>query len=216
MKAADLSTAPDESPYTDNIQREAADHLGMWTFLATEVLLFGGLFACYSVYRLAYPEAFGAGSRLLEFPIGTINTVILLTSSLFMALGDWAIKRGDRRKLGWFLLLTCVFGAAFLGLKGFEYYQKYREHLIPGFGFEYNGPHAPQVQLFIFLYFTMTGLHAAHMLMGLGALTWLGWLNHRGRLTAENHAPVAMVGLYWHFVDCVWVFLYPLLYLIAR
>jgi cytochrome c oxidase subunit 3 len=190
--------------------------LGMWTFLGTEVLLFGGLFACYSIYRHAYPEAFGAGSRLLELPIGTLNTGVLLTSSLFMALGDWAIKRGERSKLSWFLILTWLFGVAFLGLKFFEYYQKYHEHLIPGRDFHLDGPHAPQVQLFLFLYFAMTGLHAAHMMMGLGALFWLWLLNHRGRFTAEDHAPVAMVGLYWHFVDCVWVFLYPLLYLISR
>ena len=216
MNSAEAPAAREESPYEDDVQREAADHLGMWTFLATEVLLFGGLFACYSIYRHAYPEAFGAGSQLLEFPIGTINTVILLTSSLFMALGDWAIKRGEQRKLGGFLALTWLFGAAFVGLKFFEYFQKYQEHLIPGRGFHFDGPHAPQVQLFLFLYFTMTGLHAVHMMMGLGALAWLWWLNHRGRFTAENHAPVAMVGLYWHFVDCVWVFLYPLLYLISR
>lgn len=204
-----------ETPYVDARQHNAANHLGMWTFLTTEILFFGGLFACYTVYRHAYPEAFDAGSKLLEFNIGTINTAVLLTSSLFMALGDHAIKNGQRTRLRNCLVLTWLLGAVFLGLKFYEYGQKFHEHLIPGHEFSYRGSYAPQVQLFIILYFTMTGLHALHMIIGLGALGWLLWRNHRGRFTAEAHAPVEMVGLYWHFVDCVWVSLYPLLYLVS-
>ena len=207
---------PEPTPFTDAGQRLAADHLGMWTFLTTEILFFGGLFACYAIYRVAYPAAFAEGSHHLEFWIGTINTAVLLTSSLAYALGDLAIKAGRRRALTLCLLLTLALGALFLGLKFFEYYQKYQENLIPGAHFHVAGPHAPQVQLFIFLYFAMTGLHAVHMMFGLGALTWLLWLNRRARLSAEYHAPVTIVGLYWHFIDCIWVFLYPLLYLIAR
>lgn len=204
--------------YHDAAQRSAANHLGLWAFLATEILFFGGLFIGYTVYRHAYPEAFALGSSQLDFWIGTINTAVLLTSSLFMAFGDYAIKLGRRDALRLCLIVTWLLGAVFLTLKGYEYFQKYQEHLVPGpdFRVEHAGPWAPQIQLFIFLYFAMTGLHALHMLAGLAALAWLLWINHRRRLSAEHHAAVEMVGLYWHFVDCVWVFLYPLLYLIPH
>ncbi len=197
-------------------QRPVANHLGMWTFLATEILFFGGLLAAYSVYRYAYPEAFEEGARHLDFRIGTINTGVLLASSLFMALADHAIKLGRRDTLRRCLAVAWLLGALFLALKGHEYVVKHDEHLVPGVNFHVDGGHAPQVQLFIFLYFALTGLHALHMLAGLGLIAWLGWLDHRRRLTTEDHAPVEMVGLYWHFVDCVWVFLYPLLYLIPH
>ncbi len=209
---------PEHSPYRDAEQHSVANHLGLWTFLATEILFFGGMFTCYTIYRFTYPEAFAAGSAHLEFWIGTVNTAVLLTSSLSMALGDHAIRSGNRTALRWCLIVTWLLGAAFLALKFYEYYQKYQEHMIPGPGFHVEGvgPWAPQVELFIFLYFAMTGVHAVHMIAGLLAITWVLWLLHRGRITAERHGAVAMLGLYWHFVDCVWVFLYPLLYLIAR
>ena len=202
--------------YSTVAQRETANRLGLWTFLATEVLFFGGLFLAYALYRHAYPEAFSAGSQHLDFWIGTVNTAILLTSSLFMALGDQAIKSGRRSTLNGCLIAAWLLGAAFLTLKGFEYYQKYSEHLIPGAGFHAEGTWAPQVQLFIFLYFALTGVHALHMLFGLALIAWLMRCNRRGQFSAQRHAPVEMVGLYWHFVDCVWVFLYPLLYLIPH
>lgn len=205
---------PAPSPYSNREQRVVANHLGMWTFLATEILFFGGLFASYSVYRHAYPEAFAIGSGHLKFWIGTVNTGVLLTSSLCVALADLAVKANARRTLRWYLVAAWVLGAVFIGLKGLEYFETYREHLVPGINFDYSGPHAPQVQLFMFHYFAMTALHAVHMLFGLGAIAWLLCLNHRSRLTPERDQPVAIVGLYWHFVDCVWIFLYPLLYLI--
>ena len=212
-----MSRAPSLPSHFSTVeQRSVANHLGLWTFLATEILFFGGLFVCYTVYRIAYPAAFVAGSHHLNFWIGTINTGVLLTSSLFMALADRAVKRDRRTALRWCLLATWLLGAVFLGLKFYEYGEKYHEHLIPGPNFQLNGPWKPQIELFIFLYFTMTGLHAVHMIGGLTALAWLLWQNHRGRLSPEHPAPVEMVGLYWHFVDCVWVFLYPLLYLIPQ
>ena len=209
-----ISPRSTESPFADAEQQQAANHLGMWAFLATEMLFFGGLFACYAVYRWTYPQAFAAGSRHLDFWIGTINTAVLLTSSLGMALADRA-TRLERRDaaFGW-LVLTGMLGATFLGLKGYEYAQKIHEHLVPGAHFHLAAGESAPVQLFLFLYFAMTGLHAMHMLAGLGAIGWLLALNRRGRLTRERDAPVAMVGLYWHFVDCVWIFLYPLLYLV--
>jgi cytochrome c oxidase subunit III len=210
------AATPNLSPYRDAEQRSVANHLGLWTFLATEILFFGGLFACYAVYRVAYPQAFAAGSAHLEFWIGTINTAVLLTSSLFMALGDHAIKAGRHSLFRSCMVATWLLGALFLGLKFFEYYQKYQEHLIPGphFQIEGVGPWAPQVQLFIFLYFAMTGLHALHLTIGIGLVAWL-WRQAK-RFGPRYHAPVEVSGLYWHFVDAVWLFLYPMFYLLAR
>lgn len=205
---------PAPSPYTDREHHATANHLGMWTFLSTEILFFGGLFAGYSIYRYAYPEAFVTGSEHLKYWIGTTNTAVLLTSSLFMALSDLAVKANARRALFWNLVITWVLGAVFLCLKFYEYYLTWKEAHVPGANFHFAGPHLPQVELFMFLYFAMTGLHALHMSFGLGAIAWLLWLNHRGRLGSERDQPVAMVGLYWHFVDCIWIFLYPLLYLV--
>jgi len=204
----------DASPYTDATQRSVAQHLGMWTFLATEILFFGGLFACYAIYRHTYPEAFAAGSARMDFWIGTLNTGVLLTSSLFMAFADHAVKLGRRETLRRCLAAVWLLGVIFLGLKFYEYHQKFVEHLVPGAGFHPDGGAAPPEQLFFVLYFAMTGLHALHMMIGLGVITWLFVRASRGTLTADRPAPVEMTGLYWHFVDCVWVFLYPLLYLV--
>lgn len=212
MKSADAAALPPQ--YHDVPQREAANQLGMWTLIATEVLFFGGLFLAYVVYRVTYPAAFAAGSRLLDFWSGTLNTAVLLTSSLSMALGDAFIKRGRRGTAGVCIACTAFLGVVFLGIKFLEYRDMYRSGLVPGPGFSETVP--PQTELFVFLYFAMTGLHAVHMLAGLAAMSWLFRLNQLGRFSAKAHEPVKMVGLYWHFVDCVWVFLYPLLYLIPR
>ncbi|HWA87746.1 MAG TPA: cytochrome c oxidase subunit 3 [Opitutus sp.] len=212
------SADPAPSPFRDAAQRSVANHYGLWTFLTTEILFFGGLFTTYTVYRLAYPAAWAEGSSHLEFWIGTTNTGLLLTSSLCIALGDHAIKLGHRTAVRWCLVLTWLLGASFLCLKGYEYSGLAREHLLPGLDFHPEHPlaHPPQVQLFLFLYFAMTGLHALHMLAGLCAIAWVYWLVHRRRVTAERPDAVEMLGLYWHFVDCVWVFLYPLLYLVGH
>jgi len=199
--------------YADARQRDVANHLGMWAFLATEILFFGGLFLAYFIYRSTYAAGF-AGSRTLNFWRGTLNTAVLLGSSLTMALGDAYIKQGRRRPLQFCLAATAVLGSVFLAVKASEYQEMYAKHLLPGRGFEPGA--APGLQLFVLLYFTMTGLHAFHMLVGLGLMVWLLRQNQRGRFTAAQHAPIEMFGLYWHFVDCVWVFLYPLLYLIPR
>lgn len=195
-------------------QRVIVNQLGMWTLIATEVLFFGGLFTAYAIYRSSYPAAFAAGSHRLEFWSGTLNTAVLLTSSLCLAVGDVMIKRGRRRALQVCLWGTALLGALFVAIKFLEYRHMYQDHLVPGIDYHADGP--PQMQLFILLYFIMTGLHVVHMLIGLGALACLGWLNGRERFSSTDHAPVVMVGLYWHFVDCVWVFLYPLLYLVPH
>lgn len=202
------------SPYVDRTQRSVAQHLGIWTFLATEILFFGGMFACYAVYRASYPDAFADASRRLDFVIGTTNTVVLLASSLAMALADNAAKAGRRGRLRACLVITAVLGVLFLGFKAYEYHQKFVEHLVPGFDFHPEGGAAPSMQLFFVLYFALTGLHAIHLLIGLGLMTWLLVRTRASRLTEAMVAPVEITGLYWHFVDCIWVFLYPLLYLV--
>ena len=196
-------------------QREAAT-LGMWVFLVTEVLFFGGLFAAYSVYRSWYPDAFAAASHELVVWAGTTNTAVLITSSLTMALAVHAAQTGERRLLIVFLMLTLLLGAAFLVIKAFEYYTEFAEHHVPGFDFQFEPEHFRHAQIFFSLYFVMTGLHALHMIIGLGIMAVLATLTWRGRFSPEYHSPIEIGGLYWHFVDIVWIFLFPMLYLINR
>ncbi len=198
-------------------EQRAASTLGMWVFLVTEVLFFGGVFMAYTLYRYWYPEAFAAASHHLDVTLGTFNTVVLIGSSLTMALAVHAAQTGDRTKVMLFLVLTMVLGAIFLGVKGFEYHHKYVEHHIPGFGFsfepkELEGP----ATLFFSLYFFMTGLHALHMIIGFGIMIWMLKWTWSGLITKDYAAPIEIAGLYWHFVDIVWIFLFPLLYLIGR
>jgi cytochrome c oxidase subunit 3 len=197
-------------------QQKEASTLGMWVFLVTEVLFFGGLFLTYCVYRNWYPDAFVAASRELDVTLGTINTAVLITSSLTMALAVHAAQLGQRRLLMIFLVLTMVLGAVFLGIKSVEYYHKFAEHLIPGPAFRFEKEHFRHAQLFFSLYFVMTGLHALHMVIGLGIMLVMLWWSWRGTITAEYFSPIEISGLYWHFVDIVWIFLFPLLYLIGR
>jgi cytochrome c oxidase subunit 3 len=187
----------------------------MWAFLLTEVMFFGGLFVSYTVYRTAYLAGFIAGSQHLNVLLGTLNTAVLLSSSLTMALAVHAAQEGHTRLLSRFLLLTMLLGLGFLGIKGYEYVLEYHESLVPVLNFAYTGPHAPQVKLFMIFYFVMTSLHALHMLIGLSLLTVLVVLAWRRRFSTTYHTPVEVIGLYWHFVDIVWIFLYPLLYLVG-
>jgi cytochrome c oxidase subunit 3 len=200
-------------------QRQAAT-LGMWTFLATEVLFFGGLFLGYIVYRTLYHDEFAAGSHHLLMPLGAINTGVLLTSSLTMALAVRAAQLGQNRAVIGFLLCTVVLGAAFLGIKLYEWSIEYREHLVPGPEFVFNSPTRAidpyRVELFFYFYFAMTALHALHMIIGIGVLLVIAWLASRRRFSAEYYSPVEIAGLYWHFVDIIWIFLFPMLYLIGH
>ena len=197
-------------------QQRDATTLGMWVFLVTEVLFFGGLFTVYSVYRSSYPEAFAAASHELDILLGTINTVILITSSLTMALAVHAAQVGQRKALIAFLVVTMLLGAAFLGIKSVEYYHKFVEHHVPGPGFQFEREYFRHAQLFFSLYFMMTGLHALHMVIGVGIMLWMVAWAWRGTITAEYYSPIEISGLYWHFVDIVWIFLFPLLYLLGR
>jgi len=202
--------------FDDYEQQQEASTLGMWIFLATEILFFGGLFLGYTVYRGMYPAVYGEASRRLDIVFGTINTGVLLCSSLTMAMAVHAAQLGRRKMLTLFLILTMVLGATFLGIKFYEYYQKYQENLIPGAGFEWKGVDATHASLFFVFYFVMTGMHALHMIIGIVLMATLIVLALRGKFNAIYYAPVELGGLYWHFVDIVWVFLFPLLYLVER
>ena len=197
-------------------QQSEAATLGMWVFLVTEVLFFGGLFCTYAIYRAWYPQAFAAASHELDVTLGTINTAVLITSSLTMALAVHAAQLGQRRLLMIFLVLTMALGAVFLGIKSVEYYHKFTEHHVPGPAFQFEKEHVQHAQIFFSLYFMMTGLHALHMVIGLGIMLVMLWLAWRGTITSEYYGPIEISGLYWHFVDIVWIFLFPLLYLLGR
>lgn len=195
-------------------QRESAE-LGMWLFLATEIMFFGGLFAGYAVYRSYYEDAFALASARTDLWLGTINTAVLLTSSLCMALAVYAAEVSRRGALVWSLGATIVLGAAFLAIKGYEWYEEYAERLVPLFNLRFTEELPNQAALFFNFYFAMTGLHAVHMIIGLVMLMILFTLARRGRLLGQRSTVVHVCGLYWHFVDIVWVFLFPLLYLVG-
>jgi len=211
--------------FVDMQQQRDATTLGMWLFLATEIMFFGGMFLAYLVYRNWYYPEFAAGSRSIDIYLGTINTAVLICSSLTVAMAVRAAALGKRQLCVAFLLATLVFGLAFLGIKGKEWYDKFEEHHIPGRSFnaediirDYPQLHiepAP-TQIFFSLYFAMTGLHALHMIIGVGLFLYLTYHAWKGRYTPEYHNPLEIGGLYWHFVDIVWIYLFPLLYLIDR
>jgi len=194
-------------------QKDAAG-LGMWLFLAQEVMFFGGLFLVYTIYRSLYPHAFALGSSHLNWKLGAFNTAVLIGSSLTMAMAVHAAAVGARRQIVAYLLLTVLLGSTFLGIKVVEYADKFHHGLVPGPHFQFEGPLARPVQIYYSLYFAMTGLHALHMVIGIPILLTLALLAHRGHYGPDYHVPVELTGLYWHFVDIVWIFLFPLLYLI--
>jgi cytochrome c oxidase subunit III len=230
-------------------QQKEASTLGMWVFLLTEVLFFGGLFFAYMLYRTWYFDAFAEASRTLDISWGAFNTAVLIGSSLTMALGVRAAQTADRSGTVRWLVLTMVLGAVFLGVKVIEYADKFEHHHVPGAHFVWASEHeAPAggaehaggeaagataaatqhpaaqtdlnlqylTQIFFSLYFTMTGLHALHMIVGIGIMAVITWMAAKGRFDSNYYTPVEMTGLYWHFVDLVWIFLFPLLYLVER
>ncbi len=197
-------------------QQHEAGWLGMWIFLATEVMFFGGMFTGYAVYRLDYPDAFAQASRQLEVLLGATNTLVLICSSLTMAMAVHEAGKGGRKTLMGYLLATMALGVAFLGIKGLEYAHKFEHHLVPGQSFDFPAPFHRTAQIFFSFYFAMTGMHALHMVVGIGLLTALLIRASQNEFTPRHHAAVEITGLYWHFVDIVWIFLFPLLYLIDR
>jgi cytochrome c oxidase subunit 3 len=201
--------------FGDVAQQSAAAKFGMWTFIAQEILFFFGLFLTYTVMRAAYPETFVAAHEELSVALGTLNTCVLLVSSFTMAMAVRAAKLGTRRELAMFLALTGLLGCGFLAIKAFEYAEHIRHGFLPGMLYRGNGL-AGRPDIFFALYFGMTGLHGVHVLIGLLLIAWLLIAAARARLSPRGDLPdtVEGVGLYWHFVDVVWIFLYPLLYLI--
>ncbi len=198
-------------------QQREASNLGMWVFLVTEIMFFGGLILAYVIYRSTYHAAFVAASNTLDVTLGSINTGVLIGSSLTMALAVHAAQTSKRKALLFFLVLTIILGSIFLGIKVVEYADKFKHHHVPGVNFHFTEVTDPEhAQIFFSLYFCMTGLHALHMIIGIGLLSWLVFNSWRGLYSAEYYSPVENCGLYWHFVDIVWIFLFPFLYLISR
>ena len=207
-------------------QREAGT-LGMWVFLVTEIMFFGGMFFAYTLYRGKYGLAFASASNHLSWKLGAINTAVLIFSSFTMAYGVYSVQIGKQRRLIISLILTIVLGLTFLGIKAVEYHDKYVDHLIPGHlipGHPFSpkdvhllpGASAQNIEMFYWIYFAMTGMHAVHMVIGVGLLSVILYFSIRGRYDPEYHNPVEVSGLYWHFVDLIWIFLFPLLYLLGR
>ena len=214
--------------FSDMEQQKDAASMGMWVFLVTEIMFFGGMFAAYLVYRYWYYGAFVLGSTSLNIWFGGINTAVLICSSLTMAMAVHSAALGARKALIVFLILTMLLGGIFLGIKAKEYYDKYVEHHIPGENFKFDSMTLPdgtekevhvdqgQAQIFFSLYFLLTGMHAMHMIIGEGLLTALLIMACLRKFGSSYYTPVENIGLYWHFVDIVWIFLFPLLYLISR
>jgi cytochrome c oxidase subunit 3 len=210
--------------FDDLEQQHEADLLGMWLFLATEVMFFGGLITAYAVYRSTSPREVALASHHMNVPLGCLNTVILLGSSLTMALAVRASQLRAHRELLMWLGLTMALGTGFLGVKAIEYTEEYHKKLVPGWNFEVPEEDRAAIdqehrdpgrfEMFFVLYFFMTGLHAFHLIVGIVLVGVMAYLVWRRWFSGGGEAQVEVTGLYWHFVDVVWVFLYPLLYLI--
>jgi cytochrome c oxidase subunit III len=202
--------------YETLAQQHEAAQLGMWTFLATEVLFFGGLIVGYCVYRFGYPADFAEAGRHTKIVIGSLNTAILLTSSFLVAWAATAAKLDFGRLAAGLLLGAALLGAVFLACKGYEYRQEFHEHLVPGIDFRFDPAHARGAMLFFMFYFLATGVHALHVVIGLIVLLAIARRAGQGAYSFRYHAPMTVAGLYWHFVDIVWVFLFALIYLTGR
>jgi cytochrome c oxidase subunit 3 len=212
------TTHPWLQHHFDTMEQQAeASTLGMWVFLVTEIMFFGGLFMAYLVYRYYSPQGFQEASHHLDVKWGTINTALLIISSLTMALAVRAAQTSQSAmtQVRW-LLATIALGTGFLGVKYIEYSDKFTHHLVPGPHFEWEGLYPKPAEQFYSLYFAMTGLHALHMIIGIGIMSVITFLAWRQTFDEEYYTPVEVAGLYWHFVDIVWIFLFPLLYLIGR
>ncbi len=202
--------------FDDRSQQYEASSLGMWIFLATEIMFFGAVFTAYTVYRNLYTTAFETGSHMLNSQVGALNTAVLIGSSLTMALAVHAAQTGHRKKLMAFLVSTMFLGGVFVFIKFvLEWSHDYHEGLAPGLHWTYAGPQAGHVAMFFVFYFILTGIHATHMIVGEGIMAVLLYMAWRGRFSKERCNPIEMFGLYWHFVDIVWIFLFPLLYLLG-
>jgi cytochrome c oxidase subunit 3 len=200
--------------FQDMEQQAHASRLGMWLFLCTEILLFAGLFVGYAYYRSLYPEAWHETSGHLNRTLGTLETFDLVTSSFFMVYAIHMVRIGRPKAAVLALLVTMAMGVAFLGMHGTEYYHEWKEGLLPGKYYHFEELNLAGAQMFMTIYFLMTGLHSIHVLVGVSVLAYLTWRTSRGTYSLEYHTPLELGGLYWHLVDMIWIFLYPLLYLV--
>lgn len=242
---ADIATDAHVAHQFDSAeQQKQASYMGIWIFLLTEIMFFGAIFVAYAVYRGRFPDAFAVGTHLLDLKRGSVNTVLLMTSSFTMTLAVLAARANRTKQIVQWLMVTIVLGIVFLGIKGLEYQAKFDHHLVPGQHFQYDAaiahhvhetttfPDKPaaddhfkklvasanpgNVQLFFGFYFTMTALHALHMIIGIGVLFFILRMAQKGTFSSAYYNPLEVTGLYWHFVDLVWIFLFPLLYLVGR
>jgi cytochrome c oxidase subunit 3 len=200
--------------FPDMKTQEHAARMGMWLFLSTEILLFAVLFTAYALYRFLFPLGFEEASKLAHVTMGATNTVVLITSSLTVALAIHHARKGENRKVVGLLAITIAFGALFMVLKGFEYYHHFLDGQLPGRFYHYAGVTGPGVSMYFTVYFLMTGLHGLHVLIGMGLLTWVAVRAARGHFGPAYSTPVELSGLYWHLIDLIWIFLFPLLYLV--
>ena len=205
-----------EEQFDDAVQQREAATLGMWVFLATEILFFGVLFASYAVCRVLHAQGFAAASRRTDMVLGTIETAVLLTSSSLIALAVRSLRLGERAAAVALLAGTAGLGSAFLVMHGFEYHKEYTEHLVPGVNFAQPGALAHAEELFFCLYYFITGFHSLHVAIGVGAIAVLAVRIARGAFGPERYTTLELTALYWHLVDIVWIFVYPLVYLVGR
>jgi cytochrome c oxidase subunit III len=226
--AVDTATPPPQlrHHFADMEQQKNTASLGMWLFLVTEIMFFGGLFCAYLIYRLMHFNAFAAASQQLSIGLGAFNTAVLLVSSVTVVLAVYAAQEGKRNQLVIYLVLTVVLGLTFLGVKAIEYKEKFERHEVPGPTFAFDKPfddngkpipvNPKEAELFFSLYFAMTGMHALHMIIGCGLFSVLAILAWKGHYSPGYYTPIENAGLYWHLVDIIWIYLFPLLYLINR
>jgi len=206
--------------FVSSEQQFDAAKMGMWLFLMTEILLFSGMFVAYAIYRAWHPEVFQAAALVLDTTWGFVNTLVLLGSSLTVALSIHYVQKGDQKKLILFLALTLLGAFIFLVIKYFEYTGKFAHGIVAGSGFapfggeKYDALNIPYAQQFFAIYFVATGIHAVHIIAGIAVLGWVLYKSTQGAFTPEYYTPVELGGLYWHLVDIIWIFLFPLLYLI--
>ena len=201
--------------FTDVEQQFDTAKLGMWTFLATEILMFGGLFVAYALMFSMYPDAFHAGHHHLNVNLGIVNTAVLIFSSLTMALAVRSAQTSNKRGIIINLMITIACACVFLVVKYFEYSHKYHEGLLPGIYYTFPHDYVPHIEMYFALYFMMTGLHGIHVTVGIGLLTWILLNSMKGKYNSAYYTQVELVGLYWHLVDLIWIYLFPLLYLVS-
>jgi cytochrome c oxidase subunit 3 len=214
------SSSPDflHHHFHDVDQQYQTSKFGMWAFILTEVLTFGGLFVAYTVYRSWYPEMFYDAHLLLDVQKGMLNTIVLISSSLTMALAIWAIQKKNKKLSLWMLVITWVLALGFLGIKYLEYSHKFEVGQLPGIFYSYMGPEVVNIDnphIFFGIYFIMTGLHGLHVAIGMGLIAWLIYLTKKDKLHSEYYTPMETVGIFWHLVDLIWIYLFPLFYLIG-